>query len=142
MLSRASRIVVVDDEPADITFITKAFERGAGDHDVVAFRTSADFFEYLQSCHENVEPPDIMLLDLSLPGMSGLEILSKIRNGELCSDIIVIVLTSSAYRREVQAAYAAGANAFVTKPARLADLDRLVLAIEEFWLDLAHSPYS
>lgn len=142
MSESRSHIVVVDDEESDITFIRKAFERGAGNHEVVAFGTAAPFLEYLDQCQADENCPDLVLLDLSLPAVSGLEVLRTVRSGASCPLVPIIVLTSSSYRREVADAYAAGANAFVTKPARLAQLDQFVEQIEKFWLDTVRLPYS
>jgi len=135
------RIVLVEDEDADVTFMQKAFERGRLVHDVVAVESGPELVKYLADACAKHEPPDLVLLDLNLPGASGLDILSELRNGDFCSSVIVIVLTSSSYRREVTEAYMAGANAFVTKPARLNELDQLVELIENFWFGLAHLPY-
>jgi CheY-like chemotaxis protein len=140
-MNRPSRVVVVEDEEADIIFLTKAFERGAMEHEVTACRNGDEFFAHLEQCHEDDLPPDIVLLDLNLPVMSGFDILKRIRTGNQFRSLIVIVFTSSAYRREISAAYAAGANAFVTKPARLAELDQLVRSIEEFWFTAGQPAY-
>lgn len=140
MSDRACRIVLVEDEISDITFMRKAFERGAFDHEVVDVLNGLEFFEYLSEASVSDELPDLVLLDLSLPGTSGLDILQELRRGDTCPHVVVIVLTSSSYKQEVDAAYAAGANAFVTKPARLKELDRFVELIEGFWLSLAHLP--
>ena len=141
MRDRPARIVLVEDEVSDVLFMKKAFERGRLDFEVVDCSSGPALLEYLRDSAARNEPPDVVLLDLNLPEMTGLEILSELRNGEVYPNLVVIVLTSSSYQREVTELYAAGANAFVTKPARLADLDTLVGHIEEFWLGLAHLPY-
>lgn len=142
MNERPSRIVVVEDEQSDLTFLTKAFERGQKEHEITPCASADQFLEHLAVSHAADQLPDIALLDLSLPGLSGLDALRTIRGGDLCPELVVIVLTSSSYRREVAEAYAAGANAFVTKPVRLGELDRLVELIEGFWLDIAQLPYT
>jgi len=142
MSERASHIVVVEDEESDRIFMRKALERGARDHELAALGTAAEFFAYLDECAADERCPDVVLLDLSLPAMSGLDVLRTVRAGDSCPLVPIIVLTSSSYRVEVADAYAAGANAFVTKPARLADLDRFVSQLEDFWLDMVHLPYS
>ena len=140
MLDRPSRIVVVEDEPSDITFLRKAFERGRFEHGVVDVPNGVDLFAHLVEAKAAGELPDLILLDLNLPGQSGLDILQELRSGEVFANAVVIVLTSSSYRQEVAAAYTAGANAYVTKPARLADLDDFVCQLEDFWLTTAYRP--
>jgi len=142
VIDRPTRIVVVEDEESDLTFITKAFDRGKLDHQVVACKNAGELLAHLSQCHADGIAPDLVLLDMSLPGLTGLEALGQIRNGDQFPELIVIVLTSSSYRREVTSAYAAGANAFVTKPVRLAALDTLVELIEDFWFGAAQLPYS
>ena len=133
---------MVDDEQSDLTFIRKAFERGSLTHEVQEFGTGRAFLDYFSNAVEPNPPPDLILLDLSLPVMSGLDVLSEVRNGAVCPNVVIIVLTSSSYRVEVEEAYGTGANAFVTKPARLSELDDLVQLIENFWLGMAQLPYS
>lgn len=141
MRDRPARILLVEDETSDVLFMKKAFERGRLDFDVVDLPSGSALLSHLEEVAARNEPPDVVLLDLNLPGMSGLEILSRLRNGDVYPHMVVIVLTSSSYQREVTELYGAGANAFVTKPARLADLDTMVAHIEDFWLGLAHLPY-
>ena len=141
MLDRPARIVLVEDEASDVVFMRKAFERGRHDFDVVDLSTGPELIDHLRQAEAELSPPDLVLLDLNLPGMSGLEILAEMRSSEVYPNLVVIVLTSSSYQREVTELYAAGANAYVTKPARLAELDALVAQIEDFWLGLAHLPY-
>lgn len=141
MTEVCSHIVLVEDELSDATFMRKAFERGAMQHEVVVAETAAKFFAYVETSFVENRPPDLVLLDLSLPAMSGFDVLRALRSGDQWPLVPVIVLTSSSYRLEIAEAYAAGANAFVTKPARLADLDNFVAQIEAFWLGTAHLPY-
>jgi len=141
MIDRPSRIVVLEDEESDIIFITKAFERGRLEHEVSAHRTGEGMLAHLAECHEAGVMPDLLLVDLSLPGMSGLDVLAAVRGSDKFPGLVVIMLTSSSYQREVDHAYTAGANAYVTKPMRLKDLDQLVTHIEDFWLSVAQRPY-
>ena len=85
-------------------------------------------------------PPDLVLLDLNLPRRNGIEVLTEMRADEALAQIPVIVLTSSAERRDVEACYAAGANAFVVKPQDLDAFMDLIGAIRAFWLEVARLP--
>lgn len=138
---RPARIVLVEDEPSEILFMQRAFERGRLDFEVADCSSGQALLDYVADAAARNTAPDVVLLDLNLPGMTGREILSKLRSGDTFPHLVVIVLTSSSYQREVTELYAAGANAYVTKPARLADLDALVTQIEDFWLGMAHLPY-
>ena len=142
MLERPARVVLVEDEASDVLFMKKAFERGRLEFEVSDVASGQALFGHLRDAAARNEPPDVVLLDLNLPTMSGREILSELRGGEVFPLVVVIVLTSSSYQREVTALYGEGANAYVTKPARLTELDALVVQIEDFWLGMAHLPYS
>lgn len=140
MLERPMRIVLIEDEGPDIVFMLKAFERGDGDFDVTTVGSGPEFFDHLRDVAAEQLPPDLVLLDLNLPGANGLEILAELRSGDTLPHVVVVVLTSSSYAREVTEAYVGGANAFVTKPARLAELDKFVSIIED-WSELFQFPY-
>ena len=134
--------MLVEDEPSDIVFMRKAFDRGRHNFEVVDVASGPALFEHLGQAETEQAAPDLVLLDLNLPGMSGLDVISELRSGDLYPHLVVIVLTSSSYQREVTDLYGAGATAYVTKPARLAELDALVTQIEDFWLGLVHLPYA
>ena len=84
--------------------------------------------------------PDLVLLDLNLPRMSGLEVLGELKADERLQRIPVIVLTTSSAERDVHAAYSRHANAYVTKPVDLDQFIHVIGAIERFWLDVARLP--
>lgn len=139
--ARSMRVVLVEDEASDVLFMRKAFERGQGDYNVVDVASAESFTAHLADCKAKGESPDLVLLDLNLPDASGLDVLRLLRHGDAYPHVVVIVLTSSSYKREVDDVYRAGANAFVTKPARLAELDEFVGMIETFWFGLVKLPY-
>jgi CheY-like chemotaxis protein len=84
--------------------------------------------------------PDLILLDLNLPRMSGLEVLGELKADERLRHIPVIVLTTSSAERDVRSAYSQGANAYVTKPVDLDRFIHVIGAIEQFWLDVVRLP--
>ena len=83
-----------------------------------------------------------MLLDLNLPRKDGVEVLQEMRQDPALAQIPVIVLTSSSAARDVDACYAAGANAFVTKSLELDEFIERIGVIREFWLSVAELPSS
>ena len=79
--------------------------------------------------------PHLVLLDLRLPGESGLELLARLKSHPILRTLPVVVFTTSWFEDDVRDAYAAGANAFVIKPLRFDDLVATTQAIAAFWLD-------
>lgn len=84
--------------------------------------------------------PCLVLLDLKLPRMRGLDVLAWIRSQESCKTLPVLVLTSSALQSDVDQAYQLGANAFLVKPSDIHELDHLVRLIRDFWLRMNQFP--
>jgi two-component system, chemotaxis family, response regulator Rcp1 len=139
---RPARVLLVEDNEADVRLTREALREagenvrlssvGDGDQALAYLRRQAGFAE--------APRPDLVLLDLNLPRKNGLEVLDEMRADEALAHIPVIVLTSSAARSDVEAAYARGANAFVVKPLELDAFMDLIGAIRGFWLEVAQLP--
>lgn len=92
--------------------------------------------------HAPVPVPDLIILDLVLPGKDGHEVLSEIKNDPLLKMIPVIVFTGSGAPDDVRRACESGANCFVIKPVGFEDLQMLLRAVQEFWFGVAKLPTS
>ena len=139
---RPARVLLVEDNEADVRLTREAL-REAGDD--VRLSTVADGEQALaflrrQGGFAEAPRPDLVLLDLNLPRKNGLEVLDELRADPALVQLPVIVLTSSAARPDVEAAYACGANAFVVKPHELDAFMDLIDAIRGFWLEVAQLP--
>lgn len=100
-------------------------------------------FDQTQSHLERtLKLPDLVLLDLALPGISGQEFLQKLRADNLSAAIPVIVLTTSDREEEITAAYKAGANSYIIKPARLNDFVVKMTEMNMYWAETAVVPDS
>lgn len=84
--------------------------------------------------------PDLTLLDLNLPGTSGIELLETIRQEELLRRIPVIVLSSSTASQDIEQSYENNANAYLTKPSTPTEYFSLANTVEQFWLETAQLP--
>ena len=84
--------------------------------------------------------PDLILLDLNLPGMSGLQVLERIRANDALMHIPVIVMTSSTAPEDVLAAYRGHANSFISKPVRPQEFLDAVRSLESYWLTVVRLP--
>jgi CheY-like chemotaxis protein len=84
--------------------------------------------------------PGLILLDLKMPGMSGLEVLHWLRNESAHRTTPVIILTSSRQAEDIEQAYEAGANAYITKPSGVVELIEILRALDGFWVQHAQCP--
>lgn len=100
-------------------------------------------FEYLEQTDPLIferRPPDLILLDLNMPGMSGLEVLKRLKTDDRFKTIPVVILSSSDDVGDIAKTYANHANCYVTKPTDLSQFVATVKVIENFWLTTAQLP--
>lgn len=124
------RLLVVDDDPADLRIIGDAVKDAHPDVEVDTVSSGADVLAYLKG-----QRPDLILLDLNMPGMNGFEVLETLKSDESTRSIPVVILTTSDNPRDMQGAYQRYANAYVTKSF---DLDTFIRTIEDtltFWFE-------
>lgn len=86
------------------------------------------------------EGPDLVLLDLNLPKVSGIEVLHKIKMDPATRSIPVIVLTTSTREEDVVRTYDLGVNTFISKPVRFEDFLKVVTTVQEYWVFIATLP--
>ena len=119
-----SKIMVVDDEVKECELLERFLERKG--YDVITFYNGEKALERVK-----YEKPDVILLDIKMPGMDGIEVLRNIR--EFDKDVGVIMVTALNDKATGIAATRLGANDYVTKPV---DLDHLETSIRKIWTDL------
>lgn len=127
---RAMHVLLVEDTPSEARLIRGALEAGA-----VPIRVEhvADGETALQVLRAGESKPDLVLLDLGLPGLDGHEVLAELKQAPQLRRIPVIMLTSSAAQTDVTRSYDLHANSYLTKPTSAEDLTEVVRAIELFW---------
>jgi CheY-like chemotaxis protein len=138
-------ILLVEDNPSDEKLTVLALKRCGVPNQVVVVRDGAEALEYLlppASLPESETQlrPNLVLLDLSLPRVDGLEVLRQMRAEERTRLLPVVVLTASSEEEDVHRSYTLGANAYLRKPVDLADLDRAARTLTHFWLVMNHQP--
>jgi len=143
-MSILGRILLVEDDPKDVELTLTALEEYNLANEVVVASDGAEALDYLY-CRGNFatrsnENPAVLLLDLKLPKVDGLEVLQTIRSDDKLRFIPVVVLTSSHEERDMVASYRLGVNAYVVKPV---DFHEFVNAIKElgiFWAVINQPP--
>jgi len=135
-------ILLVEDNLSDSRLIQEFLGQGAVPHriHVVPDGVAALDFLHAHGRYAWAPRPDLILLDLDLPRMNGLEVLRYVKRDVQLVDIPVIVLTASAIAEDVLQAYRLQANCYVTKPADLDGFAEMVQAVEAFWLTCVRLP--
>ena len=139
---RPIEILMVEDNPGDVRLTREALKGGKvlNRLHVVEDGVAALDFLYRRPPHQNAPRPDLILLDLNLPKMDGREVLARIKSDDSLRVIPVVVLTTSQAEEDVLRAYRLSANCYVTKPVDLNQFNRIVQAVEEFWLSVVRLP--
>jgi CheY-like chemotaxis protein len=129
-------ILLVDDDPDDVTLAMRALARQNLANRVHVVGDGAEALAYLRESGR----PRLVLLDLKLPKVTGLEVLEQIRDDPRLKTLPVVILTSSREEPDVARAYALGANSYIVKPV---DFDQFLRAVSEvgmYWLLINQSP--
>ena len=139
---RPIEILMVEDNPGDVRLTREALKGGKvlNQLHVVEDGVAALDFLYRRAPHQNAIRPDLILLDLNLPKMDGRQVLATIKSDDSLKLIPVVVLTTSQAEEDVLRAYRLSANCYVTKPVDLLQFNRIVQAIEQFWLTIVTLP--
>ena len=143
-MNTLGRILMVEDDPKDVELTLTALDEYNLANEVIVTRDGEEALDYLY-CRGNFttrssDNPAVLLLDLKLPKVDGLEVLQQIRSDEKLRMIPVVVLTSSHEEKDMVASYKLGVNAYVVKPV---DFHEFVNAIKElgvFWAVINEPP--
>lgn len=135
-------ILLVEDDPEDVHILKKVLERSRLRKTLFVVESGEDALRFLrrEAPYDEVPRPKMVLLDLRLPDISGLEVLKQIKKDPLLRPIPVIVLTNSNDHKDLVEAYDERARAFITKPADRGDFEKVIETIEAFWLTIAKLP--
>ncbi len=135
-------ILLVEDNPNDALLLERVLEgsRLRKTIHLVASGEEALRFLHRETPYEQAPRPRLVLLDLYLPGLSGLDVLRAMQQDLLLRAIPVVMLTVSGVREDVLAAYDEGARAFITKPGDPVEFEVVIQAIDAFWLETAQLP--
>ena len=131
-------LLLVEDSPEDYETTRRAFRKAGFRHEVLHCATGDDALDFLHRRGRYADPltsprPAVILLDLNLPGTDGRDVLIEIKAAHTLASIPVVVLTTSADARDVEACYRAGANSYVQKPVDLEGFMRTIRAVHDYW---------
>ena len=141
----AVEILVVEDNPRDAELTLRALKKNNLANNILVAKDGAEALDFF-FCRGKFEkrsftnPPKVVLLDLKLPKVNGLEVLKEIKSNPLTKKLPVVVITSSKEDPDIKAAYELGANSYVVKPV---DFDDFIKAMQNtglFWLLVNETP--
>lgn len=131
-------ILLVEDNPADANLVQRKMKQAKIMNNLHVVHTGLDALQFLlkEGDFWDSPTPDLMLLDLNLPGMDGREVLEKVKANSTLLHIPIVILTSSDAEEDIARSYELNANAYVRKPVDLDGYRAIVSAIDQFWLGL------
>ena len=137
-------ILLVEDDPDDEALAVRALKQHRISNDIVIVRDGAEALEYLfctgPYATRDPTPPFVVLLDLKLPKLDGLEVLRRLRADDRGKFVPVVVLTSSDEEQDMLRGYSLGANSYVRKPIDFAQFSEAVRQLGLYWLLLNEVP--
>jgi CheY-like chemotaxis protein len=144
-MSSSVEILLVDDSPEDVELTIRALRRAKIVNEIQVAEDGADALDFLfcRGPHKDrtfSHPPKLVLLDLKLPKVDGLEVLQTMRADERTRTIPVVMLTSSNEQKDLLKGYSLGANAFVQKPVDFQQFGEAIRQIGMFWMLINLAP--
>ncbi len=141
-IERPIEILMAEDNPGDIRLTREALKDGKVSNSLNVVSNGSEALAYLrkQSPFENVIRPDLILLDLNLPKINGLEVLQEIKTDKILKMIPVVILTTSKSEQDITYSYQNHANCYITKPVDLDQFMNAINAIDDFWLSIVRLP--
>lgn len=132
-VTRPARIVLADDDAGDVRLARRALERARVANDLTVVCDGQALLDHLRGPGPL---PDLILLDLNMPIMGGIEALDLIRHDAELAHIPVVVLTSSNADADVLSTYSLGANSFINKPVDFAAMVELIQGLDHYWFQI------
>ena len=135
-------ILLAEDEEADIELVKQATKNFKIINKLHVVRNGVELLQFLRNegPYKSAPKPDLILLDLNMPKMSGIEALEQIRQDPSLTHLPVVMMTSSTNESDVLKSYKLHVNCFVVKPLQLAEFEKVVNSIEQFWFSIVQLP--
>ena len=137
-------LLLVEDNPLDLEIALRSFRKAGGAQHIQVARDGAEALDFVfgEGRHAGrrlADAPRMILLDLKLPKVDGLEVLARLKADERTRHIPVVMLTTSNQQRDLQRSYQLGVNSYLVKPVALEDFVQLARQVTAYWLGLNHA---
>jgi two-component system, chemotaxis family, response regulator Rcp1 len=135
-------ILLVEDNPGDVLLMRSALKKARVANQVISAVNAEEALDvlYQRNGHEDAPLIDIALFDICLPGMSGIDLLHKVKSCAELKHVPVIMLTSSDAPDDIRNSYQEHANCYLTKPVDVSELMEMVRSLESFWFSIVRLP--
>lgn len=138
-------ILLVEDNPSDIALTKRAFEKGKIANNLVVVEDGQEALDYIfcenkYANRDKSQMPALVLLDLKLPKVDGLEVLKRIRAADKIKRLPIIILTSSREEQDVAASYDLGVNSYIRKPVNFYHFAESIKQLGLYWLVINEPP--
>ena len=137
---RRLRVLVIEDSPSDRLIVRRALERISSVASVQTANDGAEAMAFLRVQPIHGQRPDLILLDLNLPGKDGRTLLQELKSDPQLKMIPIVVVSSSRAETDIAEAYAHHANSYLTKPVDFSEFTRSLAALTAYWSDTVVLP--
>lgn len=136
-------ILLVEDNRSDAELTIRAFEKAHIQNELIIAedgQVALDMLIGKDSKKEKMELPTLVLLDINLPKVDGIEVLRAIRQNQFTHNLTVVILTSSTEKRDMKQAYDLGANSYIRKPVDFIQFCSVIQSLGNYWLTINEIP--
>jgi len=139
-------ILLIEDDPVHAKLVERALKKSGLKNEIIIITDGEAAFKYLFN-QEDESPenkfiyPQLILMDINLPKVSGLEILRRIKQSPRLQSIPVVMLTTSSNRVDLEKSYEFHANSYITKPLDYEEFNQKIRSVEHYWLNINEIPY-
>jgi CheY-like chemotaxis protein len=142
---RTAHILLVDDDPNHRFLIRRLLSRTEARIEVTELEDGQQTLDYVYGRRDYSDRgkypyPDLILLDIKMPGVDGLKVLQVLKRDKQTQHVPIVILTTSSLEEEIAESYRQGANAFVTKPTGFEDFAKAMGSVVDFWVSAAKLP--
>jgi CheY-like chemotaxis protein len=136
-------ILLVEDNPMDLDLTFQALEGNGVANPIVACRDGEEALEYMEKHRslDDLQVPIVVLLDLRLPKVDGIEVLRQARGDPVWRQVPIVVMTTSRENTDIEAAYGLGVNSYIVKPVDFVTFTEVVKSIKVYWLLTNEPPF-
>jgi CheY-like chemotaxis protein len=141
-MSKPIEILLVEDNPAEVRLTIEGLKEARIANNLNAVMDGQGAIDYLErrGAHAGATRPDLILLDLNLPGIDGRAVLRHVKESPALKVIPVVIITSSEAETDIIKSYEAHANCFISKPIDFEGFTRVIRSIEHFWFTVVRLP--
>lgn len=141
-MNQEIKILLVEDNEGDIVLTTQALKKANISNGINVVMDGDEALKYLkkEGLFKNAEIPDLILLDINLPKIDGIEVLAEIKKDENLLSIPVVMLTTSDSEKDIMNSYRNHANCYIVKPINFKQFVGVVQMVKDFWISLVKLP--